>query len=295
MEERMKLSKYQKEIIAHIQNNEITDIYSFVKYYNLGIDVGHNKSAIQNDFRKRYSENKYKCKKDKFGNDECIIEEIDEHYVWAKPILDYFGSEGQVIESNNITHGFSLYESTYICENINAIISFIALWQYLKSEGLIIELPKSCSKKDMGLFLRKEPIEHDSKESLLEGDLRLSDMSINVVNFLDWKYVIDKNSFEVCLPYLNMKLYPAPELSQYIVKKHKTLEEIREQRNIQIALAGVLIAFITSVASIIISCQDKGYYNELHEINNSLQEIHADLYEKPYEDNIDESLVSPMP
>ncbi|MPN63508.1 hypothetical protein SDC9_211272 [bioreactor metagenome] len=52
----------------------------------------------------------------------------------------------------------------------------------------------------------------------------------------------------------------------------------------RIALAGVLIALITSIASIIISFQDKGYHNELQEIHNSLQEIHADLFGQANQD-----------
>ncbi|WP_277668605.1 hypothetical protein [Caproiciproducens galactitolivorans] len=280
----MKLSKEQKDIISHIQSGEITDVYSFVKYYGFGTYVGHNRSAIEEAFHKQYGDKKYKCRNDDSNNNECIIEEIDEKYVWAKPTLSYFNSEGQVIKHHDIVHGFSLFEPTYICENINAVISFIALWQYLKSEGLIIELPKSCSEKDVGLFLRKEPIPHNNRDIFEEGQLRLSDMSVNVAYFLDWKYALDEPAFEVCLPYLNMKLYPAPALLTYITKGHKTLEEIRERRNMRIALAGVLIALITSIASIIISFQDKGYHNELQEIHNSLQEIHADLFGQANQD-----------
>lgn len=291
----MKLSKEQKDIIAHIQSNEITDIYSFVKYYGLGAYISHDKSAIENFFYEHYGKNKYKCKKDDFYNLDCIVEEIDDNYVWAKPHLDYFNSNGQVIKYNeDIVYGFSLYEQTYICEDINKIVSFIALWQYLKSEGLIIELPKSCTETDMGLFLRKEYLEHD-EVFFQDKNLRLGDMSINVANFLDWNYVLDKKSFERCLPYLNIQLYPAPELSTYITKKHKTLEEIREGRNMQIAFASVLIALITSIASIVISLQDRGYYNELKEINNSLQEIHTDLSIKTNQETDTEQSVEDLP
>lgn len=288
----MKLNKEQKDIIKHIQSNEITDIYSFVKHYGHGSDVGHDKSAIENFFNEQYCNNKYKCKKDNLGDDKCVIAEIDEHYVWAKPTLDYIGAEGQVIEYKDIKHGFSLFEPTYICENVNVIISFIALWQYLKSEGLIIELPKSCLERDMGLFLRKVPLENCNRDFFSNENLRISDMSINITYFLDWKYELDEEAFEICLPYLNMKIYPTPNLSTYILKKHNTLEDIRDRRNMKIAFASVIIALITSIASIIISMQDKGYYNELNEINNSLQEIHTDIFNNTDHDSVEETTIS---
>lgn len=71
-----------------------------------------------------------------------------------------------------------------------------------------------------------------------------------------------------------------------------TKEDLNECKNGRIALAaGVLIAFFTSLASIIISIinmSDKGYYKELQDINNSIQEIHYQLHIDESEKNAGE-------
>ena len=54
----MRLNKEQKDIITHIQSNEITDIYSFVRYYKLGMEVCHDKIAIEDEFKKRLPKSK---------------------------------------------------------------------------------------------------------------------------------------------------------------------------------------------------------------------------------------------
>lgn len=44
------LNKEEKEIIKLIQEKKITDIYSYVKYYNLGTEIQYFKEDIQKAF-----------------------------------------------------------------------------------------------------------------------------------------------------------------------------------------------------------------------------------------------------
>ena len=277
----MRLNKEQKDIITHIQSNEITDIYSFVRYYKLGMEVCHDKIAIEDEFKKRFCNKNYKCKTLRSGiNGDCIVKIIDDELVLASPKLEYLNSNEKIFTYNKNNYKINSYQPIYVCQNINKIISFIALWQYLKKEGLIIELPKTFTEKDLGLFLQQKPKNHVWGDLFVEDNLSLSNMSVNITDLFTWEYELNRDMLDVCFPYLNLKLYPAPELSTYISKRHKTLEEIRERRNMQIAFAGVLIALLTSVASIFISFQDRGYYEELQEINHSIQDIHEDLAER---------------
>lgn len=65
---------------------------------------------------------------------------------------------GAKVESsvNKIKYDYCLFKPIYICEDIDKILQFISIWQYLESEKFIIELPNPCEIQDMGLFLYKK-------------------------------------------------------------------------------------------------------------------------------------------
>lgn len=276
------LSKEEKEIIKLIQEREITDIYSYVKYYNLGVEVQQYKEDVEQRFNEAFNGKKYKCHISSTSdiNAGNIIKRIDDKNVWATPKLSYFGCEGQNIKYEQeveVIYGYFLFKPTYICEDMEKIFHFISVWQYLVSEGLVIELPKSCERNDMSLFLRKEKLKHETPPILETSNLSIDSMEVNASHFMDWKFVLDKLNFELCLPYLQKRLYPTLGLDTFIGKGFKTKADLNERRNFWIALLGVLFALITSAVSIIISIFDNGNAEELIKINNSLQEIREEL------------------
>ena len=292
------LSKEEEEIIRLIQEKKITDIYSFVKHYNLGTYVQHFKEDIQKKFDAKYGEMTFVLPRE--GQDSIspkdIIEELPNNQIVAKPVLVYHhrwegSSEWESISYNpkSIKNTYCLVKPTYICENMEKILHFISVWQFLESERLVIELPKSCEKHDMGLFLRKKSLKTMQK-CFPEKPSTTYDLQVSAKEFMDWHLVLEEHDFEICLPYLTRELQPTLALNVFIEKGFKTKEERNENRNFAIALIGVIVAIVTSIASLLVSFSDKGYFDELHRINNSLQQIREEIRVQETQDDSEQEV-----
>lgn len=275
------LNEKEKEIIRLIQKKEITDILSFIKYYNLGTEIYFNKSDINDKFNKIFSGKEYiihhNGDKSIFLDERCIIDDIDKNTSKCKPFLTFEQSKAQEIDANkNIRYTYDFFKPTYICEDMDKILQFIAIWQYLENERLVIELPKSCEKEDVALFLSKESIELP-EITINENNPAFDSMKIYACFFMDWQFTLNKTNFELCYPYLCKKIYPTLALDTFIEKSFKTKADINESRNFKITLVGVIVAIATSLASLFISLSGQDYSQELKNINNSLQKISEEL------------------
>ena len=126
----------------------------------------------------------------------------------------------------------------------------------------------------MALFLKQKPSDtchHIPLEDNRNTLYSYHNLDISFCEFFNGTYELDRENFEICLPYLTQKIYPAPELNIFIQKKYRTTEELNNLGNSLIALAGVLIAIFTSLGSMYMSMHEKGYYDELNKINQTLQ------------------------
>lgn len=274
------LNEKEKEIIRLIQKKEITDILSFIKYFNLGTEICFHDSDIIEEFNKVFNGKEYiiRHNQDKsiFLDKRCIIEDIDKDTSKCKPYLSFAQCKYQELcASETISFEYNLYKPIYICENMDIILQFIAVWQYLEDERLVIELPKTCEKEDFSLFLSKENLKL-SDVTIDEENLNLESMKIFADNFMDWKLALNKTNFELCYPYLCKKIYPTLALDTFIDKNFKTKSDIIENRNFMIALVGVIVAIATSLASLFISLSGQDYSQELNTINDSLKNIYTE-------------------
>lgn len=204
----------------------------------------------------------------------------------ATVFLNFDDAWTQKVESpaNEIRYDYCLFKPIYICEDIDKILQFISIWQYLESEKFIIELPKPCEEHDMGLFLYK-----------ITKNTRTPDYKkepyISPREYMDWRLKINEHNLSLCMPYLKKQIQPTLSLNTFIEKGFMTKTDLNERRNARIAFAGVLIAFFTSLASLIISIvgmSDRGYYKELQDINKSIQEIRDELHIDESEESVDE-------
>ena len=116
------------------------------------------------------------------------------------------------------------------------------------------------------------------------------DLQVSAKEFMDWHLVLDEHDFEICLPYLTRQLQPTLALDVFIEKGFKTKEERNENRNFAIALIGVIVAIVTSIASLLVSFSDKGYFDELDRINNSLQQICEEIQVQETQDDSEQEV-----
>lgn len=293
----MKLSDKQKDIIKNISERKITDIISFVKHYNLGKEVCYDKAEVESKFNEIYEEKVYKCETrhfENFNQEERVVMKINGEIGLCKPKVKYEGLYYNCSHCGE-QNSYHLFKPVYITKNINEIISFIALCKYLKEQALIIDLPKSCTKDDMALFLEQTTTKEREYIPLNEEHdipYAYTDLDISYSNFFNKNYELNKDNFEICYPYLTQKIYPAPELINFIQKDFCTKEEINNRINFKIALAGVIIAIGTSIVSLCMSVLDKGYHSELDNINKSIQEIKQEISEdKQIETILDETFI----
>lgn len=286
------LSQKEQEIIKLIQEKKIVDIYSYVRYYDLGTEIQfHEKDILEafiNDFRD--GDYNFIARDSKSGCGERPLNEQTPNT--ATIFLNFDDAWMQKVESpaNEIKYDYCLFMPIYICKNIDKILQFISLWQYLESEKLIIELPKPCEAQDMGLFLYKKDI-NTRTPGYKNVNHKLKTTPISPREYMDWKLEINEHNLSLCMPYLKKQMQPTLSLDTFIEKGFMTKEDLNERRNSRIALAGVLIAFFTSLASVIISIigmYDRGYYKELQDINKSIQEIRNELHIEEPEENADE-------
>lgn len=272
----MKLTKKQKDIVKNIANGNITDIYSFVKLYNLGCEICTSKDEANAIFDELYKEKTYICDPTSMylNEEECKIETIDKTTVKVKARLS-FNDSNFSCGGNGVSYRYNYFNEIYSTENMQEIISFLALWQYLYSQALIAEFSKKCSRNDVALFIRK--VIHNKEVCAFEPEegkkYDYMYLRIDASELLNYKLEFDSESFDICFPYLNKKIYPTPELSTFIQKGFNTTEELNNRRNLWIAFAGIIIAIFTSLSSIIISIKESDYKQELQTISNSLQEI----------------------
>lgn len=272
------LSKKEKEIIRLMRDKKIYDIYSYVEFYRLYDDIQYREKDVADKFKKVFGGKQYECHLSNQTGDSVrkydnIVKEIDNQTVIAKPRLSYMGSKFQSVENYN----YNLFMPIRVSKDIESILHFIAVWEYLLSEGLIIQLPKTCEQQDVALFLRQEYIERKDEicpEDIFDSDtIEYSDMNILADFFMDWRLKLDEKDFKICKPYLQKRIYPTLGLDVYIKKGFKTKNDISERRNFLIAFVGVVVAIVTSAVSVWLSISNKGYSTELNNINNSIQEM----------------------
>lgn len=276
------LSQEEQEIIKLIQEKKIVDIYSYLRYYNLGTEIQFQEKDILEAFENDFSDGDYNLivRDSISGFGERPLNELKPNT--ATVFLNFDNSWMQEVESpaNEIKYDYCLFTPIYICKDIDKILQFISIWQFLESEKFVIELPKPCEAQDMGLFLYKK-----EKNARTPGykniDIKSKTTPISPCEYMDWRLAINEHNLSLCMPYLKKQMQPTLSLDTFIETGFMTKEDLNERRNFRIALAGVLIAFIASLASLIVSIigmSNRGYYKELQDINNSIQQIRDELH-----------------
>ena len=110
--------------------------------------------------------------------------------------------------------------------------------------GLVVGCSNSNDKKYDELAKKIEQLENGTI-------IKLWDTNREYEEFLDWDFNLNYEKLEICYGYLSKKIYAAPALTNFIQNKFMTEDEIAQKNNFRIALAGVLIAIVTSLLSMI--------------------------------------------
>lgn len=252
----MKFSKHQKEILKQISSGNVYDLYSYVKYFGLGEWIKYDSDKIRREFEedtvpkvfyyaKALKKNKSNMLTVSQFNAKLEKHELNPEEYLSDNVTLRYDTGIQHTEWEDNTYSFDFYEGVLVAKSHVDIREFLVLWQYLKSEMLILEVPQECSKETLGLFFART-----------ENDLhKLSvDEQIEHINFHDFTYS-DRHylgsatyelSWEYCImykEYLSKKMYASTALDLFIRKGFRTTEE-RIQNS---ALAAAWLAIFVSV------------------------------------------------
>lgn len=293
----MRFTKYQKNVIKKIASGEVHDIYTYLTTYNLVSLAQYNRNEIEQAFisddipKEYYYPQNLQPKLSTVETPNNFHNKVmqgainpEKYNRFSLKLNHNMGIKH--LSWSGIEYELNFYDGVYIAKSFNDIVTFLSIWQYLKSQMLILDLPSELTAKTLGLFYEKHT------RATINQPKALADR-IKKINFTDYSYD-DNNYFNgieyifsiehctICKEYLGRKLYPTPELNVFIQKNFKTTEEKTQSSAL---LAAWLAIFVSIVLSVIPNIQkpDSEY---LSEIVAELKEIETQLQDSNNQFNI---------
>ena len=254
----MKLNKNQKSILKQIMSGKIFDLYSYIKCFDLGEFISYDKEEIA----KLFSQDNI-CKEYYYPSNlkplaanvlpaeifyqKVSSKEIDENkYTYFSLSLNFCTGIKEVSISNK-TYKINFYNGVYVAKSFETIIDFLSLWQYLKSEMLVLEVPNEITPETIGLFFEKNI--SSSNVNISSSSNQLKDIDYSTLSYSDVHY-LKKNVYSfsnehyiICKDFLSKRIYPTPQLKLYIQNKFRTTEEKIQQS----ALIAAWLAIFVSI------------------------------------------------
>ncbi|MDD3014511.1 MAG: hypothetical protein PHC34_12480 [Candidatus Gastranaerophilales bacterium] len=259
----MKFTQHQQQIIKHIKSGEIYDLESYLKQFDLCEYIKYDKETILNQFTqddicKTYH---YPCsltpKAATVITDDEFIQKSNTRQIdcskYCTLILKLkFDTGIKKVESNGEIHEVNFYDGVYIGKSFDYIIEFLTLWEYLKSELLILEVPAALSANTLGLFFEK------STDTLVLGN-SLDNIDFCDSTYKDTPYLVDKlysfsnEHYTICKEYISKRIYGTPKLNLFIQKGFKTSEEALQKSALIAAWLAILVSIFLTVLPYIYS------------------------------------------
>lgn len=284
----MKFNKKQKEIIIKIVSGEIQDIYSYMSAFNLLSFVQFKKTEIEQSFfsdslpKEYYFPRGLSPKLSTIETPDRFTKKVNaglinpDNFNSFSLSLNYnYGIKHLSWDNNNYSINF--YNGIYIANSFDDIVSFLSLWQYLKSEMLVIELPSDLTDKTLGLFYEKHIISSSAQPLSLEEKIKSINFESHTYNDdsyfngVDYKFSTEKCT--ICKEYLGKKIYPTPELNLYIKRNFKTCEEKIQSS----ALFSAWLAIFVSVTLPLIPSPKSNEVKYLSEIAEEIDYLQDEL------------------
>lgn len=257
----MKFSKHQKEILKQIAAGNVYDLYSYIKHFRLGKWIKLDSNQILKRFTEdtipktvycakglkkiqsnMLTEKQYRIKlnKHELNPDEYVPYEISLRFDTGIQQKDW---EGNI-------YTFDFYKGVLIAKSFSDITDFLVLWQYLKSEMLILEVPQKCSVETLGLFFTelKNKVYQPSLDEQIAG-IDLSDFSYSDQSYLgDSTFQLSYEHCIMCKEYLGKKICASTALELFIKKRFHTSEERMQNSALFAAWLAIAVSILLTFA-----------------------------------------------
>ncbi len=289
----MKLSKHQKETIRKIFSGEVYDITSYLKYFSLGTEVKFDKDLVEDSFDKDNLQKKYYCHNSVKHKPSNMLTEADylqklqngeldpNHYTENTLRLSYnTGIKHETWEGQKSTLNF--YEGVYIANSFTDILEFLTIWQFLKSEMLILEVPQDFSPKALGLFYTKTALYKDNSMPIEKRikNIDYKNFTYDDRYYLNINYTLSHEHCLMCKEYLDKRICPSTRLGLFIKRRFKTYEEETQNKALFVAWLAIFVSIALTFLPYLHKEENPNLDSitqDIHDIKHSI--VSADLNE----------------
>lgn len=138
-----------------------------------------------------------------------------------------FSKEGlkKTLSLGDKTFEVDFSEPQTISADLSGIYELLFVWQYLRENGLLLELEKPAEPQDLSVFFTLQP---DAEPCLL----------------------FNKELFKACREKIGAVILPAPGIGLFIKKNYRTSGEMFAKSSLRAAWAAVLISLVFLIGSI---------------------------------------------
>jgi hypothetical protein len=321
----VKFTKHQKDIIRKIDSGEIYDIVSYLKAFNLTTFRKLDKEAVE--LRMKQKENGATYKKLKEGVQTVtttssynsamdipmpqlhINTPTDNDFIYVEAMLDFHATKKDITYGTDATYSFDYSKGIEFTNSFSDVKEFLTIWQYLKSENLVLEVDKKIDRKDLEVFFEYKPIEEtnyyrrktsgqsvevkypkgyepmESKLAFFHDDMkRIKDCR----DYVDYYFEYNQSNEAICHQFLGKQIISNPALGLFIKRKFHTVE----QRN---TFLNLLPAYLALVLTLGISIYQEWDSNkDMQRILNVLSQIETQIensaFNKKYLEDIEKQL-----
>ena len=280
----MKFSKHQKEILKKINEGKVFNITSYLETFNLRnfikYDMNEVNTLFQNDPlpKKFYYPNNIPPRPSMVISENEFYKREKEHtlspdkYNSLNINLSYTcGIQHKTLDGLTFTLDF--YKGVYVSTCFDKIIEFLSLWQYLKSEMLILDAPYDPGNEDIGIFFSKTssyPMDYLKNWQERIKDIDFVNHTYSDQHYLSgYKYIFSDEYFNICKEFWNRRIYKTAKLSLFIQKRFQTTEENMQNNALVAAWLAILVAVILPFLPI--------GNNDLKYIEDKIEQIESQL------------------
>lgn len=246
----MRFTKRQREILKQIGSGAVYDMSSFAARFSLTERQRYDRAKVKSAFEADPERQTYFCPKallhgtpELWGEKE-YLRAVEERriapgaYAELSPKLVF----GETCRKEQILgHGisFDLYQGVSSLKDFDAMVEFLALWQYLQEEGLALTVPQPLECAAVELFFDWTEA-GPPPDPVIGGDKETPELHFSDRRYLQPRALrLREDWLAVCREYLERRLYPTPMLKLFLQNGFRTREELTQDRALLAAWCAV--------------------------------------------------------
>ena len=311
----MKFTTHEKEIIRKIAEGKVYNIASYLEVFGLTTKRKLDESDIETRMRQEEQGTTYKKVKDGVNRLVNVPTEVmgirttipttrlinDEDLEDVEAVIDYTGSEITVDNAEGTAYVYNLRAGITCTNSFSDIKRFLTIWQFLKSENLVLEVDSKITREDYEVFFEHKAISETKwakknkplisfpkkYEKVLEElqnqpFLARSESARfkNFRNYIDYICVYNKENEIICSQFIGKQIIANADLDLFIKRKFRT----KEQRSLFLSLVPAYLALVLTLGITVWQECNNTTDKQLEQIQSHLVQMEQTLKEKEFDE-----------